>query len=76
MTEVIVPENLWEGSDPGSVANWFYEDGALVQRGDLLCEVMTEKITHEIHSPASGILRIRAPTETIVTKRQVLAVVD
>jgi len=66
MTEVIVPENLWEGSDPGSVANWFYEDGALV----------TEKITHEIHSPASGILRIRAPTETIVTKRQVLAVVD
>lgn len=75
MIPVIVPEGTWEGSDPGSVANWFFENGALVREGDLLCEVMTEKVTHEIHAPASGVLTIRAPTDTVVYKTGVIAVI-
>ena len=76
MHEVVVPEELWEGDDPGSVANWFYDDGARVKAGDLLCEVMTEKITHEIRSPVNGILRIQAATDSVVKKGDLLAVIE
>lgn len=76
MTPVVVPLELWEGSDPGSVANWFFDEGAIVRKGDLLCEVMTEKVTNEIRSPADGMLHIKAPTETIVKKGDTLAIID
>lgn len=76
MMPVIVPEGLWEGSDSGSVANWFFDDGSTVGAGDLLCEVMTEKVMHEIHAPVAGVLRVRAPTETIVQKGDTLAMIE
>ncbi len=76
MTPVLIPQELWEGTDPGSVANWFFDDGATVRAGDLLCEVMTEKVTNEIRSPASGKLQIKAPTETIVNKGDIVALID
>ena len=76
MISVIIPEGLWEGADPGSVANWFFENGARVRAGDLLCEVMTEKVTHEIRAPVSGILTIRALTDTVVYKTGVIALIQ
>lgn len=76
LTPVVVPQELWEGPDPGSVANWFFDDGATVREGDLLCEVMIEKVTNEIRSPASGRLQIKAQTETVVHKGDTLALID
>lgn len=76
MKLVTVPEDLWMGGESGSVANWFFEDGATVRHDDLLCEVMYEKATNEIRAPAPGLLRIRAPTESIVYKGDTLAVIE
>ena len=76
MTPVIVPEGLLEGADPGSVANWFFDEGSTVRADDLLCEIMTEKVANEIRAPVGGILRILAPTETIVKSGDTLAVIE
>jgi pyruvate/2-oxoglutarate dehydrogenase complex dihydrolipoamide acyltransferase (E2) component len=76
MTPVVVPEGLLQGGDPGSVANWFFDEGSTVRADDLLCEIMTEKVANEIRAPVAGILRILAPTETIVKSGDTLAVIE
>ena len=76
MTPVVVPEGLLQGGDPGSVANWFFDEGSTVRADDLLCEIMTEKVANEIRAPVGGILRILAPTETIVKSGDTLAVIE
>lgn len=73
MTPVVVRQDLWEGDDPGAMANWFFDEGATVREGDLLCEVMTEKVIHEVRAPVGGRLRILAATDAVVRKGSVIA---
>jgi pyruvate/2-oxoglutarate dehydrogenase complex dihydrolipoamide acyltransferase (E2) component len=72
MTPIVVPEEI----DEGSVGNWYFDDGARVRTDDLICEVMVEKVTNEIRATVAGILRIRAPTETVVHRGDTLAVIE
>ena len=72
MTPIIVPDEIEEGS----VGNWYFDDGARVRVDDLICEVMVEKATNEVRATAAGILRIRAPTGTVVHKGETLAVIE
>lgn len=76
MTPVKVADDLWGPDGQGSVANWFFDDQALVRADDLLCEVMVDKVTLEVRSPAAGRLRILAPTETLVNAGTVLAHIE
>ena len=41
----------------GTLHTWTRPDGALVQAGELIAEIETEKSTNEIQAPASGCLR-------------------
>jgi len=43
--------------EEGTVAEWFVEEGDEVAEGDALCEIEIEKLTNELESPASGVLR-------------------
>ncbi|MFW6360753.1 MAG: dihydrolipoamide acetyltransferase family protein [Spirochaetota bacterium] len=43
--------------EAGTVAEWFVEEGDEVAEGDALCEIEIEKLTNELESPASGVLR-------------------
>ncbi len=43
--------------EEGTVAEWFVEEGGPVAEGDALCEIEIEKLTNELESPASGVLR-------------------
>jgi len=73
MTPIVLFENAWDSSDEGSVSNWFFDDGATVAAGDLICEVMVAKAVVEVLAPAAGRLRILVPTETVVAKGTTLA---
>ena len=76
MTDIVVPEDLWETDHEGVILTWIYPDGALVEQGKLLAELMVEKAQLELHAPASGRLKILAPPETIVRKGQVVGKIE
>jgi len=53
----------WEGDGPAVVTQWFFEDGDLVVKGDVVCELMQEKATIEVNAPADGRLAITASVD-------------
>jgi pyruvate/2-oxoglutarate dehydrogenase complex dihydrolipoamide acyltransferase (E2) component len=73
MTPIILFEHAWDSTDEGSISNWFFDDGAAVAEGDLICEVMVAKAVVEVLAPASGRLKILVGTDTVVAKGTTLA---
>lgn len=60
----------------GKVSKWYKKEGEPVEKGEILFEVETEKITNKIESPASGILfQIVVPAGAIVPIGTILAVI-
>jgi pyruvate dehydrogenase E2 component (dihydrolipoamide acetyltransferase) len=41
----------------GTVVQWFKKEGETVKKGDLVVEVLSEKVTYDVEAPASGVLR-------------------
>lgn len=77
MTPVIIPHDLWDEDDKtGSIVVWLYKDGAEVKEGDLIAEVLVEKVTLELVAPASGRLRIKVEPEVVVNKGDEVAVIE
>ncbi len=74
MTEVRVPEGLWDAAKTPEavIVNWYYADGAVVEAGVTLVEIMVEKTQFEIVAPAAGTLQILAAPETVVTPGPVI----
>jgi len=56
MFEVIMPK-LGLTMESGTIEKWHKKEGDRVEKGDVLFEVMTDKVTIEVESYASGILR-------------------
>jgi len=73
MTEVRVPNDLWDDDSEGAISAWLYEDGDRVEGGAIIAEVMNEKVAFELHAPVSGVLAILSPAEEAVRKGQVVA---
>ena len=73
MTDAIIPDDFWEGDDEGVIVAWFYQTGAAVAAGDVIAEIMVEKIQYEYPSPADGILDIVVETDGIVNKGALIA---
>ena len=65
---VTIPTTLWEsdGTEEAVLAEWLAEDGATVEAGAPLAEVMVDKISMVLDAPASGVLEIRTPAESPV----------
>ncbi len=40
--------------EEGTIANWRVQEGDQVRRGDILCEVETDKTNVEVESPFTG----------------------
>ncbi len=59
MTEIRIPQDMWEDDRDGVVVSWLYRDGALVESGKLLTELAVEKAQLELFAPCAGRLRIR-----------------
>ena len=58
---VVVPTSLWEsdGTEEAVLSEWFAEDGAAVEAGAPLAEVMVDKVSLTLDAPAGGVLEIR-----------------
>ena len=65
-TEVRVP-TLGESVTEATVATWFKKPGDRVAVDEMLCELETDKVTVEVHSPAAGTLGeiVAAEGETV-----------
>lgn len=73
MTEVRVPEDLWDDDSEGAISAWLYNDGDRVDAGAVIAEVMNEKVASELLAPVSGALAILTAAEAPVRKGQVVA---
>ncbi len=76
MTDITVPEDLWDTEDEGVILTWIYANGAPVEKGNVLAELMVEKAQLEITAPVSGKLTILAPPDTVVRKGAVIGKIE
>jgi len=53
--EIVMPK-LGLTMTEGMIVDWNFKEGDLVNQGDILFVLETEKVTYEVESPASGIL--------------------
>ena len=74
-TSVLLPK-LGFSMDEGTVAQWLVADGSLVEAGQPLYSLESEKSVQEIESPASGRLRILSETGTSYKVGTLLAEID
>ena len=76
MVDIVIPPDLWDTDDEGVILTWIYADGAVVEKGKLITEMMVEKVQLELTAPATGRLRILAPPDTVVKKGQVVGRIE
>ncbi|KUO57287.1 MAG: biotin attachment protein [Alphaproteobacteria bacterium BRH_c36] len=65
---VNIPTNLWEEDSEAVITSWLVSDGGTVTEGQLVAEIMVEKVQHEVRAPASGTITISQPAEAVVAK--------
>ena len=76
MPDVLMPR-LSDTMTEGIVGQWLKHEGDVVQRGDALAEIETDKATMELEAYDSGVLaRIIAPAGSTVPIGQPFAVID
>ena len=64
------------GMETGRVVRWLVENGAMVEEGQVVLEVETDKALAEVESPATGRLHILAAEGATVEVGGALAEID
>ena len=62
MTQIIVPE-LGDGIEKATIACWHFAEGDMVQEGDDVLELVTDKASFNISATQSGKLKRIAASE-------------
>ncbi len=65
-----------EPTAEGVLATWFVSDGDQVASGQLLGEVMVEKVSGEVVAPAAGRVRLLVGEDQTARQGDVIARVD
>jgi pyruvate/2-oxoglutarate dehydrogenase complex dihydrolipoamide acyltransferase (E2) component len=65
-----------EPTAEGVLATWFVSDGDQVTAGQLLGEVMVEKVSGEVIAPTSGRVRLLVSEDQTARQGEVIAQVD
>lgn len=77
MTDVRFPQLSEEEPDAeGVLATWFVSDGDQVTSGQLLGEVMVEKVSGEVLAPAAGRVRLLVAEDQAARQGVVIARVE
>lgn len=72
----IILEKLYENMDEATVGQWLFSSGDKVCKGDILVQLITDKMSAEISSPSDGVLaEILIPEKSVVPYGIVLGVV-
>lgn len=72
-TEVIIPDDLWEEDNEAVITAWLVDNGTSVEAGDIIAELMVEKIQYELLAPAAGSLSIIKDVDDVVAKGEQVA---
>ena len=72
---VLMPK-VGQVMEAGTLLAWIRTDGDSVQRGEVIAEVETDKVTFELESPVAGVLRTRVAEGDEVDVDGLLAVVE
>lgn len=76
MTSKIIMPQGGQDITEGFVVRWFKAEGEAIRRGEVICEVETEKAVFEVEAPSDGVLlRILAPAGSKVPIFSVIGVV-
>lgn len=75
MTDVIIPTDLWEEDEDAVITSWLVNDGAAVEEGALIAEIMTAKVQYEINALVSGTLSIKEEADAVVPKGGVIGTI-
>ncbi|WJS05680.1 lipoyl domain-containing protein [Roseibium aggregatum] len=73
---IVIPSDLWEEDEETVITSWLVDDGANVEQGALVAEIMTAKVQYEINAPSSGTLRIKEEADAVVAKGAVIGTVE
>lgn len=73
---IIVPMDLWEEDEEAVLTAWLVDNDSEVSTGQLVAEVMVEKIQYEIISTCDGIISIISKEDDVVNKGSVIAEVS
>jgi pyruvate/2-oxoglutarate dehydrogenase complex dihydrolipoamide acyltransferase (E2) component len=77
VTDVRFPQLSEEQPDAeGVLATWFVADGDQVAAGQLLGEVMVEKVSGEVLAPAAGRVRLLVAEDRTARQGEVIARVE
>jgi pyruvate/2-oxoglutarate dehydrogenase complex dihydrolipoamide acyltransferase (E2) component len=58
MTTPISIPKLGVSMTEGTLVEWLVRDGQLVQAGDVLYRIETDKVENDIEAPVAGVIRI------------------
>jgi pyruvate dehydrogenase E2 component (dihydrolipoamide acetyltransferase) len=73
--EIRLPK-MGQTMEEGTIVRWLVEVGSEIKRGDVLCEVETDKATMEMDSPVDGFIKaILVKTDSVVAVNAPVAVV-
>ena len=76
MADVLFPRlSEKEPTADGVLATWFVSDGDQVAGGQLLGEVMVDKVTRDVVAPAAGRVRLLVSEDQAVRQGDVIAAV-
>lgn len=77
MADVVFPTLSERDPDAeGVLATWFVGDGDQVASGQLIGEVMVEKVSGDVVAPAAGHARLLVPEDQPARQGQVIARID
>ncbi|MGE5623637.1 MAG: biotin/lipoyl-containing protein, partial [Methanocella sp.] len=74
-TPVIMPK-LGLTMTEGTIIHWLKAEGEVVEKGEPLLEILTDKANLEVEAPASGSLRIFCPEGSLVPILEVIGEVS
>lgn len=57
MTDIRIAEDQWDEDIEGNLLTWIYDNGVEVLEGDIIVEIMVEKLQVEIVAPVAGTLK-------------------
>lgn len=77
MTDIALPDDVWEGVEPGTealVEQWLVRAGERVAAGQIVAKVVLVKTSLEVAAPTDGVIeRILIPAQQTIKRGQPLA---
>ncbi len=76
IVDLKMPE-MGEGVDEGTIATWLKAKGDRIEQGEVIAELMTEKVNVEFPSPVSGkVVELLCEEGDVVKQDEVIAKVE